>query len=397
MANLPGKLADCQERDPAKAELFLVEGDSAGGSAKQGRNREYQAVLPLRGKILNVERARFDKMLSSQEIGTLITALGTGIGHDDFNANKLRYHKIIIMTDADVDGAHIRTLLLTFFFRQMRELIERGHLFIAQPPLYKVKRGNSEQYLKDERAKEDYLIDNGLDGALLRLETGEERAGADLRAVVEEARVVRQVLAGLHSRYDRTIVEQAAITGGLRPISSQNEETLAREIAERLDRLADELERGWTGRVEGGGYIFTRELRGVRQASVLDAALLASAEARRINDHAYSLHEIYARPARFIRKGEERQVCGPSQLVDVVMAAGQKGISQIQRYKGLGEMNPEQLWETTLDREARSLLQVRIKEGDEADDIFVKLMGDVVEPRREFIQENALNVSNLDV
>ncbi len=397
VANLPGKLADCQERDPAKAELFLVEGDSAGGSAKQGRNREYQAVLPLRGKILNVERARFDKMLSSQEIGTLITALGTGIGHDDFNANKLRYHKIIIMTDADVDGAHIRTLLLTFFFRQMRELIERGHLFIAQPPLYKVKRGNSEQYLKDERAKEDYLIDNGLDGALLRLETGEERAGADLRAVVEEARVVRQVLAGLHSRYDRTIVEQAAITGGLRPISSQNEETLAREIAERLDRLADELERGWTGRVEGGGYIFTRELRGVRQASVLDAALLASAEARRINDHAYSLHEIYARPARFIRKGEERQVCGPSQLVDVVMAAGQKGISQIQRYKGLGEMNPEQLWETTLDREARSLLQVRIKEGDEADDIFVKLMGDVVEPRREFIQENALNVSNLDV
>jgi len=398
VANLPGKLADCQERDPAKAELFLVEGDSAGGSAKQGRNREYQAVLPLRGKILNVERARFDKMLSSQEIGTLITALGTGIGRDDFNPNKLRYHKIIIMTDADVDGAHIRTLLLTFFFRQMRELIERGHLFIAQPPLYKVKRGNSEQYLKDERAREDYLIDNGLDGALLRLATGEERAGHDLRAIVEEARAVRQILAGLHSRYDRTVVEQTAIAGGLRPISGQNEEaTLAREIAERLDRLADELERGWTGRVEGGAYIFTRELRGVRQASVLDAALLASAEARRINEHAYSLHEVYARPARFIRKGEEKQVCGPSQLVDVVMAAGQKGISQMQRYKGLGEMNPEQLWETTLDRDARSLLQVKIKEGDEADDIFVKLMGDVVEPRREFIQENALNVSNLDV
>jgi DNA gyrase subunit B len=398
VANLPGKLADCQERDPAKSELFLVEGDSAGGSAKQGRNREYQAVLPLRGKILNVERARFDKMLSSQEIGTLITALGTGIGRDDFNPNKLRYHKIIIMTDADVDGAHIRTLLLTFFFRQMRELVERGHLYIAQPPLYKVKRGNSEQYLKDERAKEDYLIGNGLDGALLRLATGEERAGADLRAIIEEARTVRQILTGLHSRYDRAVVEQAAIAGALRPVSGQNEEAgLAAEIAERLDRIAEELERGWSGRVEAGGYVLTRELRGVRQAAVLDAALLASAEARRLNEHAFSLHEIYARPARFLRKGEERQVCGPTELVDAVMAAGQKGISQIQRYKGLGEMNPEQLWETTLDREARSLLQVKIKEGDEADDIFVKLMGDVVEPRREFIQENALSVSNLDV
>jgi DNA gyrase subunit B len=398
VANLPGKLADCQERDPAKSELFLVEGDSAGGSAKQGRNREYQAVLPLRGKILNVERARFDKMLSSQEIGTLITALGTGIGRDDFNPAKLRYHKIIIMTDADVDGAHIRTLLLTFFFRQMRELIERGHLYIAQPPLYKVKRGGSEQYLKDERAKEDYLIDNGLDGAVLRLSNGEERGGADLRAIIEEARMVRQILTGLHSRYDRSVVEQAAIAGALRPVSGQgDEERLAAEIAERLDRLAEELERGWRGRIEPAGYMLTRELRGVRQAALLDAALLASAEARRLNEHAFSLHEIYARPVRFLRKGEERQVCGPAELVDAVMAAGQKGISQIQRYKGLGEMNPEQLWETTLDREARSLLQVKIKEGDEADDVFVKLMGDVVEPRREFIQENALNVSNLDV
>jgi len=400
VANLPGKLADCQERDPAKAEIFLVEGDSAGGSAKQGRNREYQAVLPLRGKILNVERARFDKMLSSQEIGTLITALGTGIGRDDFNPDKLRYHKVIIMTDADVDGSHIRTLLLTFFFRQMRELIERGHLYIAQPPLYKVKRGGSEQYLKDERAREDYLIGNGLDGAVLRLASGVERAGADLRAILEEARIVRQGLSALHSRYDRTVVEQAAIAGALKPILPENEaeaEGFATTIAARLDELAEDMERGWQGRVENGGYVFTRELRGVRQASTLDAGLLASAEARRLNDHGASLHEVFARPAAFARRGEERQVSGAGDLLEAVMAAGQKGISQMQRYKGLGEMNPEQLWETTLDRDARSLLQVKIKEGDDADDIFVKLMGDIVEPRREFIQENALSVANLDV
>jgi DNA gyrase subunit B len=400
VANLPGKLADCQERDPAKAELFLVEGDSAGGSAKQGRNREYQAVLPLRGKILNVERARFDKMLSSQEIGTLITALGTGIGRDDFNPDKLRYHKVIIMTDADVDGSHIRTLLLTFFFRQMRELIERGHLYIAQPPLYKVKRGSSEQYLKDERAREDYLIRNGLEGAVLRLAGGEERGGADLRRIVDETRVVRQLLGGLHSRYDRQAVEQTAIAGALKPITLDNEaeaEAFASMVAARLDELAEDMERGWSGRVENGGYVFTRELRGVRQASTLDAGLLASAEARRLNEHASSLHEIFARPGLFLRRSDETQVSGPGALLDTVMAAGQKGISQMQRYKGLGEMNPDQLWETTLDRDARSLLQVRIKEGDDADDVFVKLMGDVVEPRREFIQENALSVSNLDV
>ena len=399
VANLPGKLADCQERDPAKAELFIVEGDSAGGSAKQGRAREYQAVLPLRGKILNVERARFDKMLSSDQIGTLITALGTGIGHDEFKLEKLRYHKIIVMTDADVDGSHIRTLLLTFFYRQMRPLIEMGCLYIAQPPLFKVKRGSSEQYLKDEKAMDDYLAANGVEGAILRLASGEERAGADLRALVDEARLIRNVLGQLHNRYDRTVVEQAAIAGALKPLTALSaDEAAARanEIAARLDALADETERGWEGRVENGGYVLVRVRRGVKQALTLDAGLLASAEARRLDERAANLRQTYSTPALLLRKGDESQVAGPSSLLDVILAAGGKGVSQ-QRYKGLGEMNPEQLWETTLDRNARSLLQVKIKEGDEAEDLFVKLMGDVVEPRREFIQDNALNVANLDV
>ncbi len=399
VANLPGKLADCQERDPAKAELFIVEGDSAGGSAKQGRAREYQAVLPLRGKILNVERARFDKMLSSEQIGTLITALGAGIGHDEFNIEKLRYHKIIVMTDADVDGSHIRTLLLTFFYRQMRPLIENGYLYIAQPPLFKVKRGSSEQYLKDEKAMDDYLSANGVEGAVLRLASGEERAGADLRALVDEARFIRAILAQLHNRYDRTAVEQAAIAGALRPqtlLSESEANAKAQAIAARLDALADEIERGWKGRVENGGYVLTRELRGVTQALHLDAGLLASAEARRLDEKAENLRQTFSAPAFLLRKAEEMQISGPTALLAAILAAGGKGVAQ-QRYKGLGEMNPEQLWETTLDREARSLLQVKIKEGDEAEDLFVKLMGDVVEPRREFIQDNALNVANLDV
>ncbi|MDJ1158855.1 DNA topoisomerase (ATP-hydrolyzing) subunit B [Chelatococcus sp. SYSU_G07232] len=399
MASLPGKLADCQERDPAKAELFIVEGDSAGGSAKQGRNREFQAVLPLRGKILNVERARFDKMLSSEQIGTLITALGTGIGRDDFSIDKLRYHKIIIMTDADVDGSHIRTLLLTFFFRQMHEIIERGHLFIAQPPLYKVTRGKSQQYLKDERALEDYLIEGGTDGSVLRLAGGEERAGADLKALVEEARLVRHVLGALHTRYDRAIVEQAAIAGALRPETADDPEAAAvaaASVAERLDAIAEETERGWQGRAEAGGYVFTRTVRGVKQVATLDAALIASSEARRLDERAPSLQEVYGKPAILARKSEETAIAGPVTLFEAVTAAGRKGI-QLQRYKGLGEMNPDQLWETTLDRDNRSLLQVKVKEVDEADDIFVKLMGDTVEPRREFIQDNALSVANLDV
>jgi DNA gyrase subunit B len=394
VASLPGKLADCQERDPAKSELFLVEGDSAGGSAKQGRAREYQAVLPLRGKILNVERARFDRMLSSQEIGTLITALGTGIGREEFNADKLRYHKIIIMTDADVDGSHIRTLLLTFFFRQMPELIERGHLYIAQPPLYKAARGKAEVYLKDERAYEEYLIDAGLDGTVLRTAAG-DRAGQDLRTLVDEARFVRAVLSGLHSRYDRSAVEQAAIVGALAPEAVERAGSAA-AITARLDLLADEFEKGWSGETRDGGFLLRRTIRGVTQVSLLDQPLLASLDARRLMERAASLAETYGASAALLRKGKEYPVHSPSDLFNTLKAVGMEGV-RLQRYKGLGEMNPEQLWETTLDRNARSLLQVKVREVAEADDLFVKLMGDVVEPRRAFIQENALSVANLDV
>jgi DNA gyrase subunit B len=396
VASLPGKLADCQEKDPAKSELFLVEGDSAGGSAKQGRNRENQAVLPLRGKILNVERARFDKMLGSEQIGTLITALGTSIGTDEFNLDKLRYHKIIIMTDADVDGAHIRTLLLTFFFRQMPELIERGHLFIAQPPLYKVTRGKSEQYLKDQKAFEDYLIGQGLEDTVLKLANGEERSSNDLRAIVAEARAVKAVLDGLHSRYDRDLVEQAAIAGALTPAILNDQEKAheaAAYISRRLDILADDFEKGWAGEAKGdGSLLFTRTLRGVTEAHWIDTALLASADARKLDAHAAHLQEIYGKAAELRRKDVVSQVRGPRALLDAVFAQGRRGIA-MQRYKGLGEMNPSQLWETTLDPNARSLLQVRIREADDADDVFTKLMGDEVEPRREFIQENALSAT----
>ena len=397
VASLPGKLADCQERDPAKSELFLVEGDSAGGSAKQGRSRSNQAVLPLRGKILNVERARFDRMLGSQEIGTLITALGTGIGRDEFDIGKLRYHKVVIMTDADVDGAHIRTLLLTFFFRQMPQLIEGGYLYIAQPPLYKVARGKSEVYLKDQAALDDYLVEMGIEGAVLRLQSGEEIAGADLARVVEGARAFRRALDSFPTHYPRTILEQAAIAGAFDAGRADADlQAVADAVAARLNMVAVEYEKGWGGRItQDHGIRLSRVLRGVEELRTLDGAVLRSGEARRLASLAGQHRDVYKTPARLVRKDREQPVFGPIDLLKSILAEGEKGLT-LQRYKGLGEMNPEQLWETTLDPEARTLLQVKVDDLAEADDIFSKLMGDVVEPRREFIQANALSVENLD-
>ena len=425
IASLPGKLHDCQERDPAKSELFLVEGDSAGGSAKQGRDSKYQAILPLKGKILNVERARFDRMLSSKEIGTMIQAIGTGIGREEFSLDKLRYHKIILMTDADVDGAHIRTLLLTFFYRQMPELIENGHLFIAQPPLYKVSRGRSEVYLKDDAALDDYLEEAGLDGLLLD-SPGGQLSGNDRKALVDHARRMRTLLGYAPKKYDSALIEALAINGALKPnLDKEGKSRAIFRVAEWL--AAGDLEASWSGEVAAeGGYLLKRLWRGVTDAYIFEESFLVSTEARKLDVLAKEQAAAYATPAtlRTLKKGaviEEQKpeanegaetdgqaeaeaetrgkpvaVTRPSELLDAVLAVGRKGLS-IARYKGLGEMNPEQLWETTLDPTNRSLLRVEVAQADVADEIFTRLMGDVVEPRREFIQDNALNVANLDV
>ena len=388
ISSLPGKLADCRERDPAKSELFIVEGDSAGGSAKQARNRENQAVLPLRGKILNVERARFDRMLSSELIGTLILALGTGIGRDDFNADKLRYHKIILMADADVDGAHIRTLLLTFFYRQMPELIERGHVYIAQPPLYKVAKGKQSRYLKDQSEMDSYLIEEGSSEAELDLPTGERRTGLDLQALVREAKAFKAGVDRLSQRAPTFAIEQAALAGLFDEDAADPSKAAA-----RLNLYAEEGDGDWTGEPGAQGAVaFERVRRAVTERIVLEEALIRSLDARRLAERSAAFEGLFDKPAIFRRKDKVVTVRGPLDLLEAVLDAGKKGIA-IQRYKGLGEMNPEQLWETTLDANARTLLKVQVEHQEDASDLFAKLMGDVVEPRREFIQANALDAA----
>jgi DNA gyrase subunit B len=394
---LSSKLKDCSDKDPVNTEIFLVEGDSAGGSAQTGRDRKTQAILPLKGKILNVERARFDRMLGSQEIGNMVMALGTGIGRDEFNIAKLRYHKIVIMTDADVDGAHIRTLLLTFFYRQMPELIEGGYLYIAQPPLYKVARGKSEVYLKDQAEMEDYLVNQGVEGATLKLGSGEELVGQDLIRVVDEARQLKRVLDAFPTHYPRHILEQAAVAGAFVPGAVDADlQGVADRVATRLDLIALEYEKGWQGRItQDHGIRLARILRGVEEVRTLDGPMLRSGEARKTGSFTKSLQEVYATSGQLVRRDRVQAIHGPLDLLKTIMEEGEKGLS-LQRYKGLGEMNPDQLWETTLDPDARTLLQVRVDDMVEADDLFTKLMGDVVEPRREFIQKNALSVENLD-
>lgn len=399
ISSLPGKLADCQERDPALSELFIVEGEGAGGSAKTGRNRAFQAILPLKGKILNVERARFDRMLGSAEIGTLITALGTSIGSEDFNIEKLRYHKIILMTDADVDGSHIRTLLLTFFYRQMRPIIEKGYLYIARPPLFSAKKGNSEVYLKDEEALDEYLINASVDNIAVTLATGAQVSGLDLKETLRKIKKIKALVATLNRKVGNLhLIEQAA-QDGLFALHPHDDEAKILSIAETVCKNLTKLDQGalWnTSYSHESGLMFSRKHQGIVESFGLDLHLCQTTEGLQINQQATYLKDLFAGYVELTAKEKKISVWGPTAMIDSALDIGRRGLS-IRRYKGLGEMTAEQLWQTTLDPSVRTLIQVKLNHFDEADEVFSTLMGDVVEPRRDFIQANALNVVNLDI